>query len=101
MSSVTLPGYSPPLSPAPNYSTEPAFGELLLQRGPRIRLPRSTFVKRDGHITILLDGQEEGVLYPTYGRHSTITGVILFERVDLTCEVCLHVCYSETSLQDG
>lgn len=100
---VALPRYSPSPSPAPDYSVEPATGELTLQRSPQHihRTPQSTFVRKDGHITIVLTGQEDGALFPTYGRHSMITGEIMFERADYTFEVVLHVRYYGTHIGNG
>lgn len=100
---VALPRYSPSPSPAPDYSVEPATGELTLQRSPQHihRSPQSTFVRKDGHITIVLTGQEDDALFPTYGRHSMITGEIMFERADYTFEVVLHVRYYGTHIGNG
>ncbi|KAF9444328.1 hypothetical protein P691DRAFT_807517 [Macrolepiota fuliginosa MF-IS2] len=87
-----LPRYSPS-APVPDYSFEPTCGERILERTPRsVRpTPESTFVKSVGKTTVVLHNQEENAAIPTYGRTATISGSVLFDSDDRTCEVVLKI----------
>ncbi|KAF5309350.1 hypothetical protein D9611_014027 [Ephemerocybe angulata] len=75
--SFDLPSYSPSI-PAPLYSCEPSLDEQRLQLTPGTaatrRTPTGSYIKRNGKITVILNEQEEGIDYPSYGRHGPING---------------------------
>jgi hypothetical protein len=61
------------------------------------RLATGTWRKSDSGITLILEGQEEGVDIPVYGRQAQIEGSVHFEKRDeevteVKIKVC-HCCY--------
>ncbi|TFK40753.1 hypothetical protein BDQ12DRAFT_601824 [Crucibulum laeve] len=93
-SASVLPSYSPSV-PAPLYSSEPACGELLLEHTPRSRSlrppPTSSFIKKMGSVTLVLNEQEENVDMPSYGRHAVISGTVCFGECHTTAEVIIQI----------
>lgn len=95
MSESTLqlepPRYSPSL-PSPDYSVKPADGEHLIDHGlGGTPVANSTFIKKFGRTTVVLNEQEEGTTTPTFGRHADISGHLFFEQGHDILDVTLKV----------
>ncbi|KAF6755773.1 hypothetical protein DFP72DRAFT_989896 [Ephemerocybe angulata] len=88
--SFDLPSYSPSV-PAPLYSCEPSLDEQRLQLTPGTaatrRTPNGSYIKKNGKITVILNEQEEGIDYPSYGRHGPINGTLLVDDSEMVTEV--------------
>lgn len=71
--------------PAPSYSAEPLVGEHRLEYiAPAAHSPTrtGTFSTANGHIALLLTGQEDGASVPTYGRNCVIRGEVFLKLKD-------------------
>lgn len=78
----------------PSYSCQLANGEQRLDYTPRSRSsPTAVYIKNSGELSVLLNGQEENVTIPVFGRRSVISGTVLLSqrRLDSIRKIVLKV----------
>ncbi|KAJ7028498.1 hypothetical protein C8F04DRAFT_963824, partial [Mycena alexandri] len=90
---MPLPSYSAS-APSPGYSTAPGLGEHVLQHTPlanRHSRPTetSTFIRHEQSMTVVLNGQKENTLRPSFGREAALTGTLLLESHETAMIVTL------------
>ncbi|TFK75519.1 hypothetical protein BDN72DRAFT_441920 [Pluteus cervinus] len=93
---TTLPNTNPPLYsayvPAPDYSRLPSSGEQRLQATPTTRAtPKGTVVKKDRHITVILEDQCDNAVIPTYSRGAAVRGFIIIDGLTSLAEVSVKI----------
>ncbi|KAJ7354626.1 hypothetical protein DFH08DRAFT_691450 [Mycena albidolilacea] len=100
---VVLPPYSSS-APAPTYSTSPRPDEYLLQRTPFSghSRPTGTFVRNKHGMTVVLNGQKENTLCPSFGRDGVLSGTLFIDSPETVTAVNIKLeGFIECSLTQG
>ncbi|THH26529.1 hypothetical protein EUX98_g7659 [Antrodiella citrinella] len=101
---LDLPSYSPSSS-APHYSPEPSEDEcrlVFVARKQRDLVPTDVFAKKAGGVTLLISGQDSGVVVPTYNRNGIVRGEVLLDDEAAVQSVSVKLEGSQsTSIVDG
>lgn len=102
---TSIPPYTPS-QPAPGYSDLPYTGEQSLQYTPRVGsswfLPDGTFIRRDGHATLVLYNQEDNTQLPEYRQSAIISGCVELKDMNRILKVTLHIeGRIDTSITEG